>query len=64
MDGWIGPHTVMYDSSSSSGTRLVAWDIGTGRFWQVSRITGVDLGEETVTASYAQFAAAGLPLPY
>ena len=64
VDGWLGPHTVMYDSSSSTGTRLVAWDVGTGRFWQVSRITGVDLGEETVTASYAQFAAAELPMPY
>jgi hypothetical protein len=64
VDGWIGPGTVMYDSSSSTGTRLVAWDVGTGRFWQVSRITGVDLGEETVAASYAQFAAARLPLPF
>lgn len=64
VDGWVGPHTVMYDSSSSTGTRLVAWDVGTGRFWQVSRITGVDLGEETLTASYAQFAAARLPMSY
>ena len=64
VDGWIGPHTVMYDSSSSTGTRLVAWDVGTGRFWQVSRLTGVDLGQESVTASYAQFAAAQAPIPY
>ncbi len=64
VDGWIGPRTVMYDSASSDGTRLVAWDVGTGRFWQVSRITGVLLGEQSVTASYAQFPAAGLPLPF
>ena len=64
VDGWIGPDTVMYDSSSSTGTRLLAWDVGTGRFWQVSRLTGVALGEETVTASYAQFASARLPLPF
>ena len=64
VDGWIGPGTVMYDSASSGGTRLVAWDVGTGRFWQVSRITGFDLGEESLTASYAQFAEAELPLPF
>ena len=64
VDGWIAPNTVMYDSSSSTGTRLLAWDVGTGRFWQVSRLTGVTLGEETLTASYAQFAAARLPLPF
>jgi len=64
VDGWIAPNTVMYDSSSSTGTRLLAWDVGTGRFWQVSRLTGVTLGEETLVASYAQFAAARLPLPF
>ena len=64
VDGWLGPDTVMYDSSSATGTRLLAWDVGTGRFFQVSRLTGVTLGVDTVAASYAQVPAAGAPLPY
>jgi hypothetical protein len=63
VDGWIGPDTVLYDSASSGGTRLLAWDAGTGQFWQVSRLTGVALGQETVAASYAQFPAAEAPSP-
>jgi hypothetical protein len=64
VDGWLAPGTVMYDSSSSTGTRLIAWDADTGRFFQVSQLTGVDLGRESVVASYAQVPAAGAPLPY
>jgi hypothetical protein len=54
VDGWIGPDTLLYDSASAGGTRLVAWDVGTGRFRQVTRLTGVSLGDETVVASYAR----------
>jgi hypothetical protein len=63
VDGWIGPDTVLYDSSSSTGTRLIAWEVGTGRFWQVSRLTGVTLGQVYVVSSYAQFPAAGASNP-
>ncbi len=63
VDGWIGPGTVLYDSASSGGTRLLAWDVATGRFWQVSRLTGVALGQQTVAASYAQLPAAEAPSP-
>ena len=63
VDGWIGPDTVLYDSSSSTGTRLIAWQVGTGRFWQVSRLTGVTLERDDVVSSYAQFPAAGAPSP-
>ncbi|HEX4473114.1 MAG TPA: hypothetical protein VH085_14175, partial [Nocardioides sp.] len=64
VDGWIAPDTVLYDSSSSTGTRLLAWKVDTGQFWQVSRLIGVQLGVDFVVSSYAQFPAAELPMPY
>jgi len=54
VSGWIGPRTVLYDSRTATGTDLLAWEAGTGRFWVVSHLTGVDLGEETLVTSYAQ----------
>jgi hypothetical protein len=33
---------------------LVAWRMGTARFWQVSQIVGWTPGEETVVSSYAR----------
>ena len=54
MSGWIAPRTVLYDSRTSTGTELLAWEVGTGRFWVVSRLTGVTLGQETLVTSYAQ----------
>ena len=37
-----------------TGTDLLAWEAGTGRFWVVSHLTGVTLGQETLVTSYAQ----------
>jgi hypothetical protein len=62
VDGWIGPDTVLYESRSTSGIELVAWKVGTGRFFQVARIYPPASGD--VVTSFAQFAAARLPMPY
>jgi hypothetical protein len=52
-DTWIAPDTLVYDSSSSDGTRLIAWQLGTDHFWRVSQLTGITLGQEYVVSSYA-----------
>ncbi|MEP9364334.1 hypothetical protein ABLE68_15310 [Nocardioides sp. CN2-186] len=54
VSGWIDASTVLYDSRTSTGTDLLAWRVGTGRFWVVTRLTGVTLGQQTVVTSYAQ----------
>lgn len=57
VSGWISPTTVLYDSRTSTGTDLLAWQVGTGRFWKVSQLTGFTLGQETLVTSYAQLTA-------
>jgi|tagenome__1003787_1003787.scaffolds.fasta_scaffold20965781_3 hypothetical protein len=52
--GWLDRFTLVYESRSSEGLRLLAWRMGTGRFWQVSRIVGWRPGEQTVVSSYAR----------
>lgn len=50
--GWVRPDTVLYESpqtiGDATGLRLVAWQVDTGRFWQVTQVTGA------TTGSYAQ----------
>lgn len=52
--GWIDRDVLLYESRSSEGLRLLAWQQGTGNFWQVSDIVGWRPGYQTVTASYAR----------
>jgi hypothetical protein len=52
--GWLDRFTLVYESRSVEGLRLVAWRMGTGRFWQVSRVVGWQPGEHTVVTSYAR----------
>jgi hypothetical protein len=52
--GWLDRSTLVYESRSSDGLRLVAWRMGTARFWQVSQIVGWTPGEDTVVSSYAR----------
>jgi hypothetical protein len=52
-DTWIAPDTLVYDSSSTDGTRLIAWQLGTDHFWKVSQLTGIRLGQQYVVSSYA-----------
>jgi hypothetical protein len=54
--GWLDRDTVVYESRSSEGLRLLAWRMGTGRFWQVSRVVGWTPGADSVVASYADLA--------
>jgi hypothetical protein len=56
--GWLDSRTVVYESRSSEGLRLIAWRVGSGRFWQVSRVVGWTPGEETVVSSYARLSPA------
>jgi hypothetical protein len=51
--GWLDRYTVVYESRSSDGLRLVAWRVGSGRFWQVSQVAGWTLGTDVVVSSYA-----------
>jgi hypothetical protein len=51
---WLTHDTLMYESRSADGIRLLAWKVGTGRFWQVSRVVGDRPGQDAVVASYAR----------
>ncbi|MGC4110594.1 MAG: hypothetical protein QM747_09265 [Nocardioides sp.] len=55
--GWLGDD-VVFESRSSEGLRILAWQVGTGHFWQVSQVVGWTPGMESVVSSYAR-----LPLP-
>lgn len=56
--GWIDRDVLLYESRSSEGLRLMAWQQGTGNFWQVSDVVGWTMGQESVVSSYAR-----LPVP-
>jgi hypothetical protein len=53
--GWLDTDVLLFESRSSEGLRLLAWQQGTGRFWQVSRVVGWTMGQESVVSSYATF---------
>ena len=57
MAGWLDRYTLVYESRSSDGLRLVAWRMGTGRFWQVSRVVGWTVGADSIVSSYARLFA-------
>jgi hypothetical protein len=52
--GWLDSDVLLYESRSSQGLRLLAWQQATGNFWQVSDVVGWTMGEETVVSSYAR----------
>jgi hypothetical protein len=56
--GWIDRDVLLYESRSSDGLRLLAWQQGTRNFWQVSDVVGWTMGKESVVSSYAR-----LPIP-
>jgi hypothetical protein len=56
--GWLDSDVLLYESRSSEGFRLLAWQQGTGNFWQVADVVGWRPSYQSVTASYARF-----PLP-
>jgi hypothetical protein len=56
--GWIDFDVLLYESRSSEGLRLLAWQQGTGNFWQVSDVVGWAMGEESVVSSYARLPSA------
>jgi hypothetical protein len=53
--GWLDRDVLLYESRSSQGIRLVAWQQATGNFWQVSQVVGWTMGEQSVVSSYARF---------
>jgi hypothetical protein len=52
--GWLDRYTLVYESHSSQGMRLLAWRVGTHRFWRVSDVVGWTSGQEYVVSSYAR----------
>jgi hypothetical protein len=50
--GWIGNHTVVFESRSNDG-RILAWRVGTPHVYRVSDIRGWTPGEESYVASFA-----------
>jgi hypothetical protein len=52
--GWLDRSDLVYESRSSEELRLIAWRMGTGRFWQVARVVGWTPGQESVVSSYAR----------
>ncbi len=57
--GWLDWDVLLYESRSSEGLRLLAWQQGTGNFWQVSDVVGWTMGEESVVSSYARLPVTG-----
>lgn len=53
VDAWVGTKVLLFDSRSSDGVRVLGWEIGTHRFWQVTKVVGVSYGKEYVVSSYA-----------
>ena len=51
--GWLDRDVLLYESRSSEGLRLLAWQQGTKNFWQVAEVTGWTMGRESVVSSYA-----------
>lgn len=56
VDAWAGSK-LLFDSRSSEGVRVLGWEVGTHRFWQVTQVVGVSYGKEYVVSSYADSAA-------
>jgi hypothetical protein len=53
--GWMHNFGVLvFESRSSQGLRLLAWQQGTGDFWRVSDVVGWTMGKESVETSYAR----------
>ena len=52
---WSGRSTLAYESRSSEGLRLLAWQVGTHRFWLVTKVVGWEPGKQFVNSSYADF---------
>ncbi len=52
--GWLDWDVLLYESRSSDGLRLLAWQQATGNFWQVSDVVGWRPGYQSVVASYAR----------
>jgi hypothetical protein len=50
---WLDPQTVVYESRSGDGLRLLAWRVGTHDFWNVATVTGWTPGQVSVVSSYA-----------
>lgn len=50
---WLGRSTLAYESRSSAGLRLLAWQVGSHRFWRVTSVVGWKPGHQTVFSSYA-----------
>jgi hypothetical protein len=61
--GWIGSDVLLYESRSSDGLRLLAWQQGTGHFWRVSDVVGWTMGQESVISSYARLPTTGGAVP-
>ncbi|WP_151084378.1 hypothetical protein [Nocardioides cynanchi] len=57
--GWLDRDVLLYESRSSEGFRLLAWQQGTGNFWQVSDVVGWRPGYQSVVASYARLPVVG-----
>ena len=47
---WLDRDTLMYESRSSGDTRLLAWKVRTGGFWQVATIVGLPPGTSLVSS--------------
>lgn len=61
--GWLDSDVLLYESRSSDGLRLIAWQQGTRNFWQVSQVVGWTMGQESVVSSYARLPI-GNPLQF
>lgn len=53
VDAWVGRDVLLFDSRSSDGVRVLGWQVGTHRFWHVTKIVGVNYGKQSVVSSYA-----------